>query len=1255
MKKVLYFIAFLALSTSLALAQSGEIQGKVTDAKTSEGVPFANVAVEINGTLRGAQTDFDGFYSIKPVPPGAYDVNISFVGYATDITEGVIVNADKITFHDVQLQDESTVIETYVVKSYKVPLLKADETATGSTVTKEEIDKIATRSVTSLASATAGVFQSDENSGVNIRGGRSGSEEYYIDGMRVRGSLNLPQSAIEQLTVVTGGVPARYGDATSGIINITTRGASSKFAGGIELNTSQFLDAFPRHLAAFNLTGPLFSKKNKDGGKSPIMGFFLSGEYNYDKDQDPSAIGIWKTKDDVQERLEQNPLVRSETNSGFLKAVDFITKDSLERIDARENIARNRFSLAGKVNIQPTNNINITIGGNWAVRTGGANVGTFELFNRDHMPDVQSNDYRGFVRFNQRLGGSGLDEEGKSSLLQNIFYTVQFDYSKDTYLEQDVKFKDNFFEYGYVGQFNVHRTPIYGASQVNNLLGQTLLGYIDTLVTFSPYEGYDGNFNEDLAVNPIRARHNLQYFADEDLINRNINSVIGQGGLLNGFTPASLSSAYSLWWVPGTPYSRYLKQDNDQFRLTFRGSFDVKPGGNDRNKHAIEFGFEYEQRINRSWRLNPENLWTILDQNAGSFGRGIVRDVDNPILIIDGQEIAASDYDGGINDPIFNENDTITYGLIRDGEQSFFDRNFREKFGLGLTEFVNVFEYAPEDFSLDMLSPDEIFDFSPNSPRLAYSGYDYLGNKLNSQPAFEDFWTERDEETGILTRPVGAFRPIYTAGYIQDKFAFRDLIFNIGVRVDRFDANQKVPKDLFAPIHGTRKVGDVTNLGDPSDPVTHPSTVGEDFVVYVDDEVAPTRITGYRDGSQWYDANGAAIQDPTVIDASGQLKPYLSSSLSDNPEDDIKNEEYAAILGEAFEDYDPQISFMPRVAFSFNVTEEAIFFAHYDILTQRPGRLSSSPLTYYYFNDQIGGFFNNPNLRPERTIDYQVGYKQKLTESSALTLSGFYRELKDMVQTINVPFAYPGTYNTFGNVDFGTVKGFEVAYDLRRTNNVRLQANYSLQFADGTGSSDGSQANLINFNQPNLRTIFPLSFDARHTLNIIMDYRFKAGKAYDGPKIFGSDILSGVGLNLRLQGRSGTPYTRQQNPTPEAQFGIATRSQLDGSINGSRLPWTFRMDARFDKDFQLTFGERSFFCNVYLQVQNLLNAQNIIGVYRLTGSPDDDGYLTSAVGQENIATQVDEEAFVDQYRIRVQNPNNYSLPRRINLGLQFNF
>ena len=62
-----------------------------------------------------------------------------------------------------------------------------------------------------------------------------------------------------------------------------------------------------------------------------------------------------------------------------------------------------------------------------------------------------------------------------------------------------------------------------------------------------------------------------------------------------------------------------------------------------------------------------------------------------------------------------------------------------------------------------------------------------------------------------------------------------------------------------------------------------------------------------------------------------------------------------------------------------------------------------------------------------------------------------------------------------------------------------------------------------------------------------------------------------------------------------------------------------------------------------------------MSVYRYTGNPDDDGFLASAEFQSSINSANDSQAFRDMYSTRVDNPFNYSLPRRIRLGVIFSF
>jgi hypothetical protein len=274
-----------------------------------------------------------------------------------------------------------------------------------------------------------------------------------------------------------------------------------------------------------------------------------------------------------------------------------------------------------------------------------------------------------------------------------------------------------------------------------------------------------------------------------------------------------------------------------------------------------------------------------------------------------------------------------------------------------------------------------------------------------------------------------------------------------------------------------------------------------------------------------------------------------------------------------------------------------------------------------------------------------------------------------MLQLINVFDAYPASYITYGNVDFGNVKGFTVAYDLRRTASSQLTASYTLQFAEGTGSASGSASSVIASGQPNLKTTNPLDYDQRHAIVLNYDYRFGSGKDYRGPQAgWAKAIFENLGGNIVARAGSGLPYSRLRNVVSgngnngtQVIMGLNQSSTLEGNVNGSNLPWQYRVDLRIDKNFLLTWnkksGEKAKKSNltVYVQVLNLLNTQNILSVYRHTGDPKDDGYLSYPGNQGSISGQISSQAFIDQYNAKLGTPFNYSIPRRTRIGVTLDF
>ncbi|MBA3648755.1 MAG: carboxypeptidase regulatory-like domain-containing protein [Chitinophagales bacterium] len=1224
MRKIYTLIVFSLFILNQIHAQTGSLQGKVYDESNKQGVPFANVVLEQNGAQKGyGETDDNGNYAIKPIVPGTYDVKVSYLGFQPKVYTGIIVTSDRISFQDVALKSSVSTLPDIVISTQK--LVEPDKTTTGSTITKDEIKNISTRGVNNYAALSAGVFQKDNGAGFNINGSRDYSNKYYVDGIPMRGGLSLPASSIEQLTVLTGGIPSRYGDATGGVINITTRGPSQQYSGGLELETSELLDGAGYNLASFNLSGPAFTKNRKTDSASTKVGFFVSGEYEHTAGG-LSAVQLYKVKDDVLKNLHENPLAPSPSSVGFVPASSFLKADDLEEIDRYQNDANNDYRFTGKLDFQLNKYLNLIVGADGVLSRFYNNTFARNLLNSQEGNNYEKdNTYRGFVRFTQRFPTASGESNKSATIFQNAFYSIQTDYTKFYSTNGDKNLGRNAFDYGYVGKFNTYNQPIYGFGKdsITGLTGWLLLGYQDTLTTFEPG-----------SLNPYLANYTKEYYQlignDPAGFYQNIFDILNGGGIINGIIPFSNTSAYSIFAGSGYPIFSYGILNRDQLRLSLNASVDiVNATKGEKGRHALEFGFEYEQRIDRGYTVLPVGLW----QQARQLTNNQIASLDktNPIPVYD-------------NSGVFL--DTVRYnrGYV-EGDQSYFDKALRQSLGLPVngTDFIYIDELDPSQLSLSMFSPDELLN--SGSSFVDYYGYDYLGNVLKKQPTLDDFFNQKDAN-GNFTRNSAAFRPVYAAAYIQDKFNFKDLIFNIGLRVDRFDANQKVLKDPYS-LYPIRTAGEVSQFGD------HPSNIGDDFYVYVNDLPDPTKIVGYRHNGTWYSAQGAVVNNPNdiaLLTATKTITPYLVNT----------NTESLNLGPEGFTDYNPQFTIMPRIAFSFPISDQALFFAHYDVLSQRPlVGLRATPVQYYFLKGTNNSFINNPNLKPERTIDFQVGFKQALGSSSALTLSATYRELKDNIQAVKILYAYPVNYTTYGNYDFGTVQSFQLTYELRRIKNVKLDANYTLQFANGTGSDATSSLNLINSGEPNIRTILPFSYDQRHNINLLVDYRYGEGKNYNGPLFGQSDkqLLANTGLNLILIAGSGTPYTRQSTSTPTQINGVATQSSTEGNPNGSRLPWTFRMNARVDKDFKIK-GEqpdKGLYLNVYLLVENLLNANNVISVYGYTGNPNDDGYLASAGGQDYAARQLDPQSFSLLYNIAVNNPGNYSLPRTIRLGAVLNF
>ncbi len=1236
---ILFSFGFIAWSQT-------SLEGKVTDATSGDAIIFANVVLFKNGNLiTGTQTDLDGNYVFSSIDPGTYDIEVSFTGYPSQRQTGVVVLAGKAIRLDFTM-DAGVLLKDIVITEYKVPLIEQDNTTQGGVKTAEQIRNLPTKNINAIAATTAGLSSIDGGD-INIRGSRTDATNYYVDGIRVDSRQAPPQSEIEQLQVITGGIEARYGDVTGGLISLTTKGPTSTFTGSVEVESSELTDPYGYNLFVGNISGPILKNKTTN---NTILGFRLSGQYSTRDDNDPQAFGGYRATEEAIARISAQPLT-------YLNGTPILLADRLEAGDvqllkSRPNTGNERYDITGKLDFRVSNSIDFTVGGNYfnnksnfiPDQAAPNSVRAWSLLNWQNNPYADRNGYIVNARFRHRISTAPSDPNAttNSSLIRNISYTLQYGYEKSFYEEGDERFRDTLFNYGYVGDFDVTWESIVGIAQDTSspfamplFPGSTLYGeHFGYAETFSS-EGYTPSTN----INPLLNNYNLGI--DNVLDFREYNAY-------NGFWSNTTNSVFSgLHTATGAVYDRFQKTEDDIHTGNMNASFDLFPGGSDKGRHNIQFGLLYEQRHNRNWVINPRELWNTMRLAANS--KHIIGLDSSRIIGVDTLELTI----GGM----LQEYEIMTFQtLVKEQPALLFYKKVRELTGQSLNEYVNIDGLNPDDLSLSMFAASELTD----SKSIGYYGYDYLGNKLPFNATFDDFFTAEDID-GRKTFPVAGNKPIYSAVYLQDKFTFRDIIFRLGLRVDRYDANTKVLKDPYS-LYEIITAKDFFDLPETE---PRPPAVQEDWKVYVVSDGSKS-VRAFRDGDQWYTAEGSPVNDGSIILGNEIPIPYYV--VQDQDDRNIRTpgsiDPVTGIFSgfdpsKSFEDYKPQINVMPRLAFSFPISDEANFFVHYDVLVQRPpDRTIATALDYYYWAD--GPPRNNANLKPEKTIDFEVGFKQKITNSSVITLSSYYKELRDMIQSqtyLFVPGVPGNSYRSFGNQDFGTVKGFSFSYDLRRTQNLEMTAAYTLQFADGTGSSATTQSDLNLNSRGNLRYLSPLSFDERHRVSANIDYRYGNGNQYNGPRWFGADVFANAGISIQANAASGRPYTRRQKPQRYGSTGIG------GAINGARLPWNFGLDLRADKSFKIGGNEtgNGLFANVYLRVENVLDTRNIIGVYSASGSAYDDGYLATAEGASSVKTLIDSDRQddVDNYLLSYQwgvlNSDFFTLPRRIYLGATVQF
>ncbi len=264
----------------------GKIAGTVIDQKTGDPLQGANIFIE--NTQLGGISNKDGQYFILNIPPGSYSLACNYMGYQKFTKINVSVSVDQTTLVHFKMVPETLEMDAVLVNADRVVGIQKDLTSSSSKVMATDIESLPVETVSELIGLQAGVTV-DNGGGIHIRGGRTTEIKYYIDGVSVSDpfnngpGINVENSMVQELEVISGTFNAEYGQAMSGIVNIVTKNGSDKFSGSMVVSMGDFFSGHDDVFYNIDDISPLSQKYIEGNISGPLniagfkMGYFLSG------------------------------------------------------------------------------------------------------------------------------------------------------------------------------------------------------------------------------------------------------------------------------------------------------------------------------------------------------------------------------------------------------------------------------------------------------------------------------------------------------------------------------------------------------------------------------------------------------------------------------------------------------------------------------------------------------------------------------------------------------------------------------------------------------------------------------------------------------------------------------------------------------------------------------------------------------------------------------------------------------------------
>ena len=336
------------------------------------------------------------------------------------------------------------------------------------------------------------------------------------------------------------------------------------------------------------------------------------------------------------------------------------------------------------------------------------------------------------------------------------------------------------------------------------------------------------------------------------------------------------------------------------------------------------------------------------------------------------------------------------------------------------------------------------------------------------------------------------------------------------------------------------------------------------------------------------------------------------------------------------EDNRSQIMVSPRLSFSHPISERSKIIFSYGYQSQFPQMqyiyTTATPEDAVLSDANI--IVGNPELKPQTTITYQVGYQQQLLEDYILDVTAYFKNIYNYVSTKKVTSEEDENvfWYKYISEDYGSARGIDINVEKKLSNYTSGSASYSLAWAEGNNS-----AVVVQDEATNLRE-FPLDWDIRHKFSLNFEFRIKDDEEYYIP--FTDAILpwDDFVINFLYSISSGKPYT----PAIEEEGSV---TQLD--TNSGRYDYTDNADLKISKRFNLGEDQK---IKLFTKIKNLFDKKNTVFVYPISGKPYDDGQDLSEANSDIVFEEVEHI-----HDLSTSNPSHKSAGRTIMFGISFHW